>query len=88
MEAGDSKRCILNNGVCEAHFSECEYISSEASKTKCETNIPSNYKHKCIWKDSSCEEVEKKCQDYNKNSTQVLCIYFYIFTSSVPELAP
>ena len=67
LEAGDSKRCILNNGVCEAHFSECEYISSEASKTKCETNIPSNYKHKCIWKDSSCEEVEKKCQDYNKN---------------------
>ena len=23
-----------------------------------------------------------------KNSTQVLYIYFYIFTSSVPELAP
>ena len=58
LEAGESKRCILNNGICEAHFSKCEYFSSDAYKIKCEANIPIDYSHKCIWEESNCKEVE------------------------------
>ena len=71
LEAGDSKRCILNNGICEAHFSQCGNFSSGAYKTKCEANIPINSNHKCIWEDNSCKEVEKECQDYNKNCEDI-----------------
>ena len=47
FSAGDStKRCILNNGKCEAHYDNCDF--NGATQQTCAVNIPSDPTKECV----------------------------------------
>ena len=66
LSAGTNKRCILNNGKCEAHYNKCVDYTNDVDKEKCESNIPSNTFTECKW-DTTCNDeykTYKSCSEY------------------------
>ena len=61
LSAGDStKRCILNNGKCEAHYDNCDF--NGATQQTCAVNIPSDPTKECVWESDKCQEKTRKCE--------------------------
>ena len=59
---GEGDRCDFNRGgACSPFFNECTGLSED----KCASNIPKDFKYKCIWKDSSCQKELRGCSDTN-----------------------
>ena len=65
LSSGESnKRCVLDkNGICKAHYNLC----NKADQQTCEGNIPNDSSKKCIWKDETCQEVSKTCNEVDFN---------------------
>ena len=68
LDPGDSttKRCLLYNGVCKAHYKNCGDFITGVDEIKCEANIPLNSLHKCSWdnENSVCKEIPRTCKEF------------------------
>lgn len=57
---GNNKRCIYRAGACEEHYNSCNGLD----ETKCQNNIPLDPNKICKWKESSCQQDDRKCSEY------------------------
>lgn len=71
LNVGTEKRCVLSDDdKCTEHFDSCDKIKDE---TTCNKNIPINKLKKCEWdgENKSCQEVNRKCEDYKLFSDKI-----------------
>ena len=66
-ETTPGKKCILeaDGQTCKSHYSSCLDSNILNDQTKCESNIPEDYKMKCVWDThtSKCTQTPRKCDD-------------------------
>ena len=57
---GDGIRCeMYGNTDCEVHHDICNGLTVD----NCETNIPKDYKTKCVWDGTACQTKTRECGD-------------------------
>jgi len=70
VPVGKGNRCKMSySNVCTPHFDNC----ADAPQAQCNENIPSNYKKKCVWKNSQCNEEDRLCSETYYDITQTTC---------------
>ena len=69
---GNGKRCEIRGTTCEVHYDVCDGLAED----KCETNIPKDYKTKCVWDGTTCQTKTRECNDNFvgiQNNLQTIC---------------
>ena len=69
---GNGKRCEIRGTTCEVHYDVCDGLAED----KCETNIPKDYKTKCVWEGTTCQKKTRECNDNFvgiQNNLQTIC---------------
>lgn len=60
LDLGSDKRCIFIDGKCEEHYYSCNGLD----EPKCAKNIPFDYRRKCVYNGTNCNEEDRYCSDY------------------------
>lgn len=69
---GNGIRCEMRGTECEVHYDVCDGLTVD----KCETNIPKDYKTKCVWDGTTCQTKTRECNDNFvgiQNNLQTIC---------------